>query len=183
MRPYHSISTHSAPPPPASENLVALDEDVILTEEAPLFHARPATVDVVAEDLDVVAPPREKKKKKSKSASSKMVEGVVEYDLAGFPEDGVVPTEPTHPAMGYAHAPPTVTALTSGAPGFVGPNAMGIERSAMGRLGGGDMGHAGSTFPCSTPGLIQDADTIRALCYEYIDHLITTNRGKIAIPR
>ena len=151
-----------------------------------MYHSSRATavVDVVAEDMvDVAAVPplREKKKKKSKSGSSRLVEGVVEYDLAGFPEDGVVPTEATHPGSHFGAAPVGGAGMSSGAPGFVGPNAMGIERTAA-RFGGGDAGGA-PAYPCSTPGLIQDADTIRALCFDYIDHLITQNRGKIAIPR
>ena len=168
-----------------------MEHDEMMPESSAVFHSTRATamVDVVAEDVvDVAAVPplREKKKKKSKSASAKLVEGVVEYDLAGFPEDGVVPTEPTHPGGAHfgAGAPGGSAGLSSsGAPGFVGPNAMGIERTAARFNGGGGDAGGAPAYPCSTPGLIQDADTIRVLCYDYIDHLITQNRGKIAIPR
>ena len=164
--------------------MVGLDQDVLAEDDvdSPLFRKRAAaTVDVVAEDIvNVAPPPLPPKKKKKKSGSSKMVEGVVEYDLAGFPEDGVLPIEPTHPmsfvGVGVGTIPAQIPATRTS-----GPEVMsGIP------AGDGDAGSRGGrngAFPCATPGMIQDPDTVRALCYDYIDHLITTNRGKIAIPR
>jgi len=170
------LSTH-----PRSEGVVGLDQDVLLSGDDYRQRAA-ATVDVVAEDIVNVAapllpPPPPPKKKKKKSGSSKMVEGVVEYDLAGFPEDGVIPTDSTNP-MAFPGA-------VSAVPAQIPPNrASGPEVVSGIPAGDGDVGvRRSGAFPCATPGMIQDADTIRALCYDYIDHLITTNRGKIAIPR
>ena len=209
----YGLNHHNAANHPTNHSSVLVpDDDLLLTDEPPLFHSRPPAPahNVVAQEV-VVQPKEKKKKKSSKAAANKMVEGIVEYDLPGFPEDGVVPTDPLNPhhvnavvgcsSSVAASGPLThdvnpvhgIQGVSDSGLGGVGvsngvggtavgsvaaPAAVGGERAQAGVTGG-----HGPVFPCSTPGLIRDADTIRSLCLDFIDHLITTNRGKITIPR